>query len=553
MTQENRIAPSETKIPARTVVEDAPNALHAVSPKDASWSSINVAEAVPGVMTPLCASAWIPASEIGLRMPFHAMGALESRRRDIPADPAERITNAFFGRMAVRVDFLCEMGDLIPGQSGEALSRDFFGFVPPTFVSRPSKRRLPFIALRYPRMLLRVAKDMERLRVETGAWWVVAVANIPGLSVAEAQHRINEGMDRFARGVGLQSVMAAGVIQPVFEQLSAIAAAAGVEPSVLLRGHREHEESVVLQDMWDVSRDRLSPEEFLTRHGYHGPGEGELSATAWREDPTPVVRLVEQYRAMGDDRAPGMADAANSAAREHAEARLLGSVGMLGRIKARCVLRLARRFVPLRGVGKVAYLQSIDVIRAAARHIGVELVTQGRLDRPDDTFYLTRAEITGDLRGDLRTLVAERRALRARYQSLDVPSSWTGQPVATIRDHAATDAADVSTLGGVGASPGVVAGRALVVLDPGDVEVEDGDILVAHTTDPAWVSLMFLSQALVVDIGGMMSHAAVVARELGIPCVMNTGNGTQVLATGDIVRVDGAAGTVEIIERAEQV
>lgn len=534
-----------------TVVEDVPNVLHAVSANDASWSSINLAEAVPGVMTPLCASAWIPASEIGLRMPFHAMGVLESRRRHIPADPAERITNSFYGRMAVRVDFLCDIGDLIPGQSGEALSRDFFSFVPPTFVSKPSNRRLPFIVMRYPRMLLRAAKDMERLRADTGAWWTAEIANIPGLSIAAAQQRVSDGMDRFTQALGMQAVMAAGAITPVFEQLSAVASAAGVDSAVLLRGHREHEESVVLQDMWDVSRDRLSLEEFLARHGYHGPGEGELSATSWREDPTPVVRLVEQYRAMGDDRAPGMDDAVNSAARDQAEARLLGSGGLPARLKARVVLRLARHFVPLRGVGKVAYLQSVDVVRAAARHIGAQLVAQGCLDEPDDTFYLTRAELTGDLRGDLRTLVAERRALRARYQSFEVPLSWTGQPVATIRDQAAADAAEVSTLSGIGASGGTVVGRAVVVLDPAEAEVEGGDILVAHTTDPAWVSLMFLSQALVVDIGGMMSHAAVVARELGIPCVMNTGNGTQVVATGDILRVDGTTGAVEIVERAD--
>ncbi|MBJ8344408.1 PEP-utilizing enzyme [Antrihabitans sp. YC2-6] len=499
-------------------------------------------------MTPLCASAWVPASEIGLRMPFHAMGVLAGNRRQIPADPAERITNAFYGRMAVRVDFLCEIGDLIPGQSGEALSRDFFGFVPPTFVSRPSNRRLPFIVWRYPRTLLRAARDMERLRAETNVWWAAAIVTTPRLTIAQAQRRIGEGMDRFAQALGQQAVMAAGAIQPVFEQLSAIAVMAGVDASVLLRGHGEHEESVVLADMWDVSRNRLPLHEFLARHGYHGPGEGELSATAWREDATPVVRLVEQYRAMVDAKAPSAADAVHAAARDEAEARLLASTGLAGRIKARLILRLARRFVPLRGVGKVAYLQSIDVIRAAARHIGAQLVAQDRLDDADDTFYLTRDELTGDLTADLRSLVADRRELRLRYQAYDVASSWTGRPVATLRE--GVDTTGVTSLLGVGASTGTVVGRAVVVLDPGEAEIEDGDILIARTTDPAWVSLMFLSRALVVDIGGMMSHAAVVARELAIPCVMNTGNGTQVVRTGDTIRVDGSTGNVEILERA---
>jgi pyruvate, water dikinase len=93
------------------------------------------------------------------------------------------------------------------------------------------------------------------------------------------------------------------------------------------------------------------------------------------------------------------------------------------------------------------------------------------------------------------------------------------------------------------------AASALHAVSPPDASWDDGDILIAHTTDPSWVSLMFLASGLVVDIGGMMSHAAVVARELGIPCVMNTGRGTNALHTGDMIRIDGAAGTVEILQR----
>lgn len=90
-----------------------------------------------------------------------------------------------------------------------------------------------------------------------------------------------------------------------------------------------------------------------------------------------------------------------------------------------------------------------------------------------------------------------------------------------------------------------------MVLDPANVDIEPGDILIAHTTDPAWVSLMFLAGALVVDIGGMMSHAAVVAREPGMPCDMNTGRGTTVLRSGDLINVDGGTGTVDTLESAE--
>ena len=108
-----------------------------------------------------------------------------------------------------------------------------------------------------------------------------------------------------------------------------------------------------------------------------------------------------------------------------------------------------------------------------------------------------------------------------------------------------------TSLRGIGASPGVVEGRVRVVHDPEDADVHDGEILVSATTDPSWAALMFISAGLIVDIGGTLSHAAVVARELGIPCVVNTKTGTRSLRTGDVCRVNGSSGLVEILQRAD--
>jgi pyruvate,water dikinase len=107
------------------------------------------------------------------------------------------------------------------------------------------------------------------------------------------------------------------------------------------------------------------------------------------------------------------------------------------------------------------------------------------------------------------------------------------------------------SLVGIGVSPGVVTGRARVVLDPARAEgLARGDILVCQTTDPSWASLFLVASGLVIDVGGPLSHGAIVARELGLPCVVNTKDGTRRLGTGDSIRVDGAAGTVEVLERA---
>ncbi|QZT59873.1 PEP-utilizing enzyme [Mycolicibacterium austroafricanum] len=486
----------------------------------------------------------MPASELGLREPFVAMGALPARRAAIPDDPAERITGAFYGRMAVRVDFLCEMGDLIPGHSGEALARDFFGFVPPGFQSSPSLQRLPFIAARYPRTFLTIGRRIDRLRADTDIWWRRKIAGVHCMGLAQARQTAADARDLFFDALAAQAVISATVIQPVQDQLAKLTSSAGVDAAALLRGC-SHEEGAVLDDLWDASRGALDEAEFIRRHGYHGPGEGELETRVWREDPAAVHALVQRYRAKPDSESPHQATAEGVRRRTEAQRALFSSLSAVEAMRARMVLRLARRYIPLRGTGKVSYLQSLDVLRACARRIGAILVDTGRLADPEDAFYLTIEELTGDLPAELPKLVAARRKQRQAYQSLAIPSAWTGQP--TPNPVGGTSAGTVTSLSGIGACPGIAEGRAVVVTDPADADIADGDILIAHTTDPAWVSLMFLSAALVVDIGGLMSHAAVVARELGIPCVMNTKTGTAALHTGDIVRVDGGAGTVELI------
>jgi pyruvate,water dikinase len=99
---------------------------------------------------------------------------------------------------------------------------------------------------------------------------------------------------------------------------------------------------------------------------------------------------------------------------------------------------------------------------------------------------------------------------------------------------------------GIPVSPGVVSGIARVVIDPAVADLEPDEILVCRTTDPGWASIMILASALVIDIGGPVSHGAIVARELGIPCVIGTASGSRVIRTGDHLTVDGATGVVRI-------
>jgi len=101
---------------------------------------------------------------------------------------------------------------------------------------------------------------------------------------------------------------------------------------------------------------------------------------------------------------------------------------------------------------------------------------------------------------------------------------------------------------GIPISPGNIEGIARVMAGPDSGDLDDGEILVCATTDPSWASLFFVAGAVVIDIGGPMSHGAIVAREMGIPCVINTRNGTTAIHTGDHIRVNGATGEVTILD-----
>jgi phosphoenolpyruvate synthase/pyruvate phosphate dikinase len=164
---------------------------------------------------------------------------------------------------------------------------------------------------------------------------------------------------------------------------------------------------------------------------------------------------------------------------------------------------------------------------------------------------LTGPELVGALPPDPQAVVADRRDRRAAHERVRFAATeWHGLPeLVAVEDEEPTGGDEIVT--GTGVSTGVTEGVVRVVTDPSFAEVEPDEILVAPTTDPSWSSIMFISSALVVDMGGALSHAAVVARELGIPCVVGTGDGTRILRTGDRARVDGDAGTVQVIEPAE--
>ncbi|MFE3055747.1 PEP/pyruvate-binding domain-containing protein [Nocardia sp. NPDC059239] len=524
---------------------DEPTMLHGHAARDGLWTVTNMQESIPGVETPMTWSVWLPVSEHVNRNHFRFLGALSRTEALIPSSPQDWIVGVFYGRAALRVDLLAEWADRVPGMSGAELIGQFFSTVPGGMEPASKRRYHPRSLLRTPLPFLVVPRRMRANRSRVDQFWRTALEELQTSDARRTIEILDEAISLFTTSLALQVNLTMGAFHTTAKMLRRIASATDVSAHEIVAGYGGHEESALVEDMWLCSRDRLTLDEFLARHGFHGWREGELSNKSWREDPSMVISQIAQYRSRPDSDDPRLSSVDRISRRRRLERELLASLPRRRHLHARFVLAMSRHYLPMRGVSKAAFMQALDVVRASIRRSGEFLVASGEIANVEDVFYLTVDEIRDLHVPGARDLVRARRALRERYETIDVPDAWRGMPTPVVAEPDEV----IGAISGTPASPGIVEGIARVVLDPAQAIVEEGEILFARDTDPAWASLMFLSAALVADIGGVMSHAAVVARELGIPCVVNTKSATRHICTGDRVRIDGAAGTIQILER----
>lgn len=532
---------------------DAWDPLHQPGRDETHWSTVNVGEALPGVATPLGWTIW---SDIGDRMCrdlSYAIGVFDAAERRQPPPGPDRIITTFFGRIAMRSEWLADVGDRMPGTTGEVAIAGMLGEAPPSMTFAPTMRRYPVIAHRLPYAALTMPRTVRRLAPQIDAWWRGEIPRLAGADLAGAVAIFDGATRRFSETMTAHGIALFAAITPLINALTALVKRTGVGDVGVLSGTGGAEMGMI-EDIWKASRGGLTLGHVIANHGFHGPLEGEISSRVWREDPAPLAAVIERYAATDDSASPLARERASRERLPAMQAELLAELPAPARPAVRLLLNHAARTIPLRGVGKASFLQALDVARAAARRVGEHLAMAGVLADAGDVFYLTVDEIVEGPPSDegaVRELVGRRRERRAEYQRLELPPWWRGTPEPTVIPETDRGCDDDILLTGIAAGSGVVEGPVRVVHDPAVIEVEPGEILVAPTTDPSWASIMFVSSALVVDIGSVLSHAAVVARELGLPCVVNTRNGTRVLRDGDLVRVDGTAGTVQLIKRAE--
>jgi pyruvate,water dikinase len=201
-------------------------------------------------------------------------------------------------------------------------------------------------------------------------------------------------------------------------------------------------------------------------------------------------------------------------------------------------------------------------VRRIVVELGKRFAAQGLLDEPRDVFHLEIHEVLGVVEGTatsvaLRGLAATRCREYEVYRATPAPAErfethgmvhqgnrFTGQT-----PNADDGRAIIEAKRGTGCYPGIVRGAVRVVVDPRSATLRPGEILVAERTDPGWVLLFPGAAGLLVERGSLLSHSAIVSRELGIPSVVAVAGLTQWLRTGDVVELDGRNGTVRLIER----
>ncbi len=296
---------------------------------------------------------------------------------------------------------------------------------------------------------------------------------------------------------------------------------------------------------------------FMKSYGVRGVGEIDIGRPRWQDEPTALFQALRSYLQIDDEiRAPDVVFRRGEKSAEAAKDKLLTMLrdtpgGRVKTLLARFMIRRVRELGGLREYPKFAAIRLMTAQREGLLASGRDLVEKGVLIQPDDVFFLHLDELkalSAVKHCDWKTLVAEHRAAHDREKRRRrVPRVLLSDGIAFYEGMGAASQTDGIIIEGSPVSPGVVEGAVHVVLDPRGAQLAPGEILVCPGTDPAWTPLFLAAGGLVMEVGGLMTHGSVVAREYGIPAVVGVDQATTRLKTGQRIRVDGSKGEITLL------
>jgi pyruvate,water dikinase len=290
-------------------------------------------------------------------------------------------------------------------------------------------------------------------------------------------------------------------------------------------------------------------QDFLNRFGHRGPMEFDMGAERWSEDPRMILDLIRENL-----RSPSKENLRERMARlacERVEAmnEALGAAPHWRRPILRVMARLVELYMPLREAPKHYGVIVFQRMRQAGLELGKRFARDGIINSPNDVFFLEWPELQALARGkrpgaDLSARVRERREQYSSFKTERAPGFLRSDGVPVI-EGAPSEMSQDGTLRGAPASAGQAAGPVRILREPDPRAMCEGDVIVMEFADPGWTPLFPRAAAVVMEVGGLMCHAAVVAREMGIPAVFGVSDATRILTDGQRVTVDGTAGIVK--------
>ncbi len=574
----------------------------AMSERYPIYTRANAGEVMPDPVSPASVSlGMLLAGEKGWRDAYTSTGMLAVAEFE---DDRPNTIGCFGGYLFLNMSLTRIFGVRCPGMTPEMVDLQYFGTMPgiPPYVLRPGDEN----ETRSAQLGLWVASifqqdDLPELRADATRVEAIVVGR-PDFSqltdrelLARARAMVPEYRALFERhiqvssasGLGIGTV--AGVCDAIGQPglLMALISGAGDVDSAapswsMWEMSRVVRSSVALQELFDgpinelyarIQSDDVAGADtlramlaaFMVRFGCRGPNEWEFRSLTWDIKPELVLVAVDRMRLMTDDQSPQINFDRVKADRENATVAITAALAGNPEVQAQfqAGLRAALLFSAGRERTKTNNIRIVHEQRLALRELGRRAMEHGHLDNIEQIFMLSDAPDGVALNSEFEAFIADAspwltviRQREAQYLELFdyiPPFVLNGQvpPLHTWERRSHRESVDVAQPGtvltGIAGCPGVATGRARIIMDPSDPgALEPGDILVAPTTDPAWTPLFVPAAAVVVNVGAQITHAVIVSRELGIPCVVSVIDATRLIPDGATITVDGTNGTVTI-------
>ncbi len=295
---------------------------------------------------------------------------------------------------------------------------------------------------------------------------------------------------------------------------------------------------------------------FMDKYDLRAAGEIDMAKERWIENPEPLAKsIIAIVKTSEEGIHRKEYKETIRKAKEAAEELIKKVDSEHGKIKGKIVrraVRVLRNYLPIREHPKYLIMKLILICKKAFLEEAKILVQKGHLREEKDIFYVGYWELYEAIEGNdcLIELVEKRKEEYAHFKKLNAPRVLTSEGE-EIKASYTRENLPEGALAGIPVSSGVIEGIAKVITDPTKASVNKGEILVAPFTDPGWTPLFINASGLVMEIGGLLTHGTVVAREYGIPAVVGITNATKLIKTGQRIRVDGDAGFVLVTEESQ--